>query len=95
MKFTAAAVQMVATDDKAANCAEAARWVRGAAEQGARGVTLRTFADVPWNAPFYARLGFTPVPEPLPAFLQLLRDREIRMGIDQGGRRVAMGRQVP
>src|ERR1051325_5930222 len=40
MKFSAAAVQMVAGDDKAANCAEAARWVRRAAEQRARLVAL-------------------------------------------------------
>lgn len=26
--------------------------------RGSRGVTLTTFRDVPWNAPFYASLGF-------------------------------------
>ena len=26
-------------------------------------VTLNTFRDVPWNAPFYARLGFTEIAE--------------------------------
>ena len=25
-------------------------------------VTLRTFVDVPWNAPFYLRLGFSEIP---------------------------------
>lgn len=40
MKFLAAAVQMVASDDKAANRAEAARWVRQAASQGAKVVAL-------------------------------------------------------
>ncbi|MHB1137208.1 MAG: GNAT family N-acetyltransferase [Coriobacteriia bacterium] len=29
----------------------------------AREVTLTTYRDLPWNAPFYARLGFTVVPE--------------------------------
>ncbi len=29
-----------------------------AARAGLRGVTLTTFRDVPWNAPFYRRLGF-------------------------------------
>jgi GNAT superfamily N-acetyltransferase len=29
-----------------------------AAAQGISAVTLCTFRDVPWNAPFYARLGF-------------------------------------
>jgi predicted amidohydrolase len=40
MKFIAAAVQMVASDDKAANLAEAERWVRQAATQGAKVVAL-------------------------------------------------------
>ena len=40
MKFVAAAVQMVASDDKAANLKEAERWVRQAAGQGARVVAL-------------------------------------------------------
>ena len=40
MKFIAAAVQMVASDDKAANLREAERWVREAAERGARLVVL-------------------------------------------------------
>lgn len=26
-------------------------------------MTLTTFEEVPWNAPYYARLGFQPVPE--------------------------------
>ena len=40
MKFTVAAVQMLACDDKAANCAEAERWIRRAAAEGARLVAL-------------------------------------------------------
>lgn len=36
----------------------AARAVRA----GAVRMILRTFRDVPWNAPYYARLGFLPVP---------------------------------
>ena len=40
MKFLAAAVQMVASDDKTANLAEAARWVRHAVSQGAKIVAL-------------------------------------------------------
>lgn len=40
MKFLAAAVQMVASDDKAANLKEAEHWVRAAAAQGARVVAL-------------------------------------------------------
>jgi len=40
MKFIAAAAQMVASDEKAANLKEAERWVRQAAGQGARLVAL-------------------------------------------------------
>ncbi|WP_144173242.1 GNAT family N-acetyltransferase [Pseudomonas sp. Kh13] len=36
-----------------------------ARQAGARELTLTTFADVPWNAPFYARLGFEVVDEGL------------------------------
>jgi predicted amidohydrolase len=40
MKYIAAAVQMVASDDKAANLAEAERWIREAAGRGAQLVAL-------------------------------------------------------
>ena len=40
MKFRAAAVQMVASDDKAANLNEAGEWIRQAAAQGARVIAL-------------------------------------------------------
>jgi predicted amidohydrolase len=40
MKFLAAAVQMVATNDKAANLKEAERWIREAASRGAKIVAL-------------------------------------------------------
>jgi predicted amidohydrolase len=40
MKFLAAAVQMVATNDKAANLKEAERWTREAASRGAKVVAL-------------------------------------------------------
>ena len=33
-----------------------------AAARGLAGLTLTTFAEVPWNAPYYRRLGFRPVP---------------------------------
>jgi GNAT superfamily N-acetyltransferase len=33
--------------------------VADARARGLAAVTLTTFRDVPWNAPFYARLGFT------------------------------------
>lgn len=39
---------------------EAARW---AVERELEGMMLTTFRDVPWNAPYYTRLGFVQVPE--------------------------------
>lgn len=39
---------------------EAARW---AGACGLQGLTLTTFDEVPWNAPYYRRLGFQEVPE--------------------------------
>jgi GNAT superfamily N-acetyltransferase len=57
---------------------------RGGAE-----VTLMTFADVPWNAPFYARHGYVVLHDP-PAHLRPFRDAERRMGLERHGRRVTM-----
>ena len=31
---------------------------------GRPALTLTTFRDIPWNAPYYARLGFAELPEP-------------------------------
>lgn len=38
----------------------AARWAEA---NGLHSLTLTTFADVPWNAPYYSRLGFRLAPE--------------------------------
>lgn len=47
-------------------------WARGA---GYRAVTLTTFRDVAWNAPFYARCGFRELPlaDASPELLDLRR----------------------
>jgi GNAT superfamily N-acetyltransferase len=66
--------------------------VEAAREHGADRVTLLTYADVPWNAPFYARHGWRET-EPTPA-LAGLRRREGELGLDRHGRRVAMTRRV-
>ena len=65
----------------------ACRW---AETHGVGGVTLTTFRDVPWNMPFYARLGFEEVaPAALtPALREVLED-EARRGLDPM-RRVVM-----
>ena len=55
-------------------------------------VTLTTFRNVPWNMPFYARLGFEQIPpaELSAALLSVIAD-ETRRGLDPD-RRVAMRR---
>ena len=64
---------------------------RVVASRGALEVTLRTFADVPWNAPFYARHGFVELGVE-PEWMAPLRDVEERMGLIHLGRRIAMVR---
>jgi GNAT superfamily N-acetyltransferase len=59
---------------------------------GYRSVTLTTFRDVPWNMPFYARLGFEEIPRSaLGAVLRSIVRDETRRGLDPA-RRVAMRR---
>lgn len=63
-----------------------------AATNGYSWVTLTTFRDVPWNMPFYARLGFEEIPpEDLSNALLAVVDAETRRGLD-ANRRVAMRR---
>ena len=56
---------------------------------GHHAVTLTTFRDVAWNAPFYARLGFAVI-DALPPGLAAIRDQERVLGDDDFGPRVAM-----
>lgn len=60
-----------------------------ARHRGHDSLTLRTYADVPWNAPFYARLGFVET-QPATDFHALLVDVEERLGLNRYGRRVQM-----
>ena len=64
-----------------------------AAERGHRDLTLRTYADVPWNAPFYATCGFVESAPDAP-FLRELAAEETRAGLDRWGRRVQMTAQL-
>ena len=60
------------------------RVVRWAAARGAPGLTLTTFALVPWNAPYYARFGFRPLDDTdLKAGLRAIRQREAEHGLDR------------
>jgi GNAT superfamily N-acetyltransferase len=52
-------------------------------------ITLRTYADVPWNAPFYRSVGFVEE-EPVTTFHRSLVEIEHRLGLDRYGRRVQM-----
>ncbi len=64
-----------------------------ARRRGHRRITLRTFADVPWNATAYARAGFAEEP-PATTFHLALVETEARLGLDRLGRRIQMGRAL-
>ncbi|MEV7193779.1 GNAT family N-acetyltransferase [Streptomyces sp. NPDC093510] len=52
--------------------------------EGATALTLTTFADVPWNAPYYARIGFSPLAESdLTPALREIRAHEAELGLDR------------
>lgn len=54
-----------------------------ASTHGLRSVTLTTFVDVPWNAPYYERLGFVRLPESaLTPGLVRIRANEQAAGLD-------------
>jgi hypothetical protein len=57
-------------------------------------MTLRTYADVPWNAPFYSTCGFVES-QPDTEFLRQLVDTEKELGLDQYGRRIQMSTRLP
>jgi GNAT superfamily N-acetyltransferase len=66
-------------------------WARA---HGSDRITLSTFRDVAWNAPFYARLGFAEIFErDLSIDLRRLRQREAREGLDLN-KRVMMRRML-
>ena len=55
-------------------------------------VTLTTFRDVPWNAPYYEKLGFRVIPALTPALQELL-DAGATWGLDPS-LRVVMRRSL-
>jgi GNAT superfamily N-acetyltransferase len=65
-------------------------WAR---EVGYPAITLTTYADVAWNAPFYAARGFVELTELTPE-LKELRDWERDVGLDEIGRRIAMRKEL-
>lgn len=64
-----------------------------ASDRGYHELTLRTYADVPWNAPFYKTCGFTER-EPATAFYRRLVALEKELGLDRYGRRIQMTVQL-
>lgn len=64
-----------------------------ARERGHRSITLRTYVDVPWNAPFYRSAGFAES-EPSGAVQLARRADERTAGLDRLGRRIQMTRQL-
>jgi GNAT superfamily N-acetyltransferase len=62
-------------------------------EHGYPAITLTTFAEVPWNAPFYAAHGFVEMHELSPELVEV-RDWERARGLDALGRRIVMCRDL-
>lgn len=55
-------------------------WAR---QHGMAGLTLTTYAEVPWNAPYYERLGFRVLAdEELTDGLRAIREHETARGLD-------------
>jgi GNAT superfamily N-acetyltransferase len=55
--------------------------VAWASDRGLPAVTLTTFRDVPWNAPYYLRCGFTVLDDPGPELRALVAE-EATYGLD-------------
>ncbi len=65
-----------------------------AGSNGRTAITLTTFRDIPWNAPYYERLGFRALgPEEFTAELRVMWEEESRYGFPKGSR-VCMRREV-
>ena len=65
-------------------------WAR---EHGYPAMTLTTFADVAWNAPYYAQRGFAETTDIGPELAELC-DWENDLGLNQIGRRIVMRRDL-
>jgi GNAT superfamily N-acetyltransferase len=68
--------------------------IEHAAKRADAALTLTTFVDVPWNAPYYERLGFRRLSDDeLTPQLRAVREREAAHGLDRWPR-TAMRRDV-
>jgi GNAT superfamily N-acetyltransferase len=68
----------------------ACEWAR---TNGYTAITLTTYAEVAWNAPFYEARGFAELSELTPELVEI-RDWEHDVGLDSIGRRIAMRRDL-
>lgn len=60
-----------------------ARLLAAVADRG-KPMALSTFRDIPWNAPWYRRLGFVDIPDDgLPPLLAHVRREHIARGLDE------------
>lgn len=88
-------VEQVSVHPSAAGHGIGARLVdeieRWAAARGDETLTLTTFVDVPWNTPYYRRLGFREMPSPAPELAAALAHEQARF---PAWPRVAMARPV-
>jgi GNAT superfamily N-acetyltransferase len=67
-------------------------WAR---ERGHRALTLTTLESVPWNAPWYRKLGFRSLPpEELSEALRVLLAEEAERGVGRPPERVAMRMEI-
>ncbi|MFF4604931.1 GNAT family N-acetyltransferase [Streptomyces sp. NPDC001339] len=67
---------------------------QGGKDGGPAALTLTTFAEVPWNAPYYTRLGFRTLTDAeLGPGLRAIRAHEADLGLDRWPR-VAMRREA-
>ena len=64
-----------------------------AARRGYARLSLMTYAEIPWHAPFYATCGFVET-EPTTPYHRRLREVERDLGLDAYGRRVLMVARV-
>ncbi|MGG6238369.1 GNAT family N-acetyltransferase [Nodosilinea sp. AN01ver1] len=65
-------------------------------QQGYSALSLSTFRSIPWNAPFYARLGFQPLDEAeLSAGFQQIRCQEAEAGLPIAERVIMLCHKLP
>jgi GNAT superfamily N-acetyltransferase len=68
----------------------ACEWARA---EGYPAIALTTYADVPWNGPYYASRGFAEATDVSPGLAQV-REHERELGLDAVGRRIVMRREL-